>query len=90
MSYTHTMHALASAYDTAITEKKWQDYWLTKNTYAWDANTPRAKSYVIDTPPHSRFGPTAYGACIQLHAGRFHRALSAHEGHERVLPDGLR
>lgn len=61
MSYTHTMHALPSAYDTAITEKKWQDHWLTKNTYAWDASVARENSYVIDTPP-----PTVSGL---LHMG---------------------
>ena len=61
MSYTHRMAALPPQYDAAATEKKWQDFWLNNNTYAWDANAPREDSYVIDTPP-----PTVSGT---LHMG---------------------
>lgn len=61
MSTPHTMRALPESYDTAATEKKWQDHWLAANTYAWDASVPRAQSYVIDTPP-----PTVSGL---LHMG---------------------
>ena len=55
------MLPLAAQYDQAAVEKKWQAHWLAARTYAWDANTPRADSYVIDTPP-----PTVSGT---LHMG---------------------
>lgn len=61
MTYQHKMTALPAQYDTASIEKKWQDHWLSANTYAWDATAPRADSYVIDTPP-----PTVSGT---LHMG---------------------
>lgn len=61
MTYTHKMTALAAQYDTAATEKKWQDHWFDAKTYAWNPATPRADSYVIDTPP-----PTVSGT---LHMG---------------------
>lgn len=61
MTYTHKMHALPAQYDQAATEKKWQQSWLDRKTYAWDAGESRENSYVIDTPP-----PTVSGT---LHMG---------------------
>ncbi|MES2983888.1 MAG: valine--tRNA ligase [Pseudomonadota bacterium] len=61
MTYTHTMLPLPAQYDQAATEKKWQAHWLAARTYAWNPETPRADSYVIDTPP-----PTVSGT---LHMG---------------------
>ncbi len=61
MTYTHKMIPLAQQYDQAAVEKKWQQHWLAAGTYAWNAETPREDSYVIDTPP-----PTVSGT---LHMG---------------------
>jgi valyl-tRNA synthetase len=61
MTYSHRMTPLPQAYDTAATEKKWQQHWLERKTYAWDAAESRENSYVIDTPP-----PTVSG---HLHMG---------------------
>ncbi|MFZ4540409.1 MAG: valine--tRNA ligase [Rickettsiales bacterium] len=55
------MLPLAHQYDQAAVEKKWQAHWLTSGVYAWNPATPRADSYVIDTPP-----PTVSGT---LHMG---------------------
>ncbi len=48
-------------YNSQIIEKKWQNYWLTNNTYQWHQHIPRSESFVIDTPP-----PTVSGL---LHMG---------------------
>ncbi|HTH99178.1 MAG TPA: valine--tRNA ligase [Stellaceae bacterium] len=48
-------------YDIAGTEAKWRKAWLENGVYAWDPKTPRADSYVVDTPP-----PTVSGI---LHIG---------------------
>jgi valyl-tRNA synthetase len=69
MTYTHKMTALPQQYDMAATEKKWQDQWLEKGTYAWDANASRDDSYVIDTPP-----PTVSGT---LHMGHVYSYTQA-------------
>lgn len=69
MTYTHRMTPLPPQYDSAATEKKWQDHWLAANTYAWDATAPRAASYVIDTPP-----PTVSGT---LHMGHVYSYTQA-------------
>lgn len=61
MTHTHRMLPLPAQYDQATIEKKWQTHWLQQRTYAWDPETPRADSYVIDTPP-----PTVSGT---LHMG---------------------
>ena len=61
MTYTHKMLPLPQTYDQATVEKKWQKHWLAARTYAWNPETPRADSYVIDTPP-----PTVSGT---LHMG---------------------
>jgi valyl-tRNA synthetase len=55
------MKELPKKYDSAATEKRWQEYWLTNETYAWDEAAPRDETYVIDTPP-----PTVSG---HLHMG---------------------
>ena len=61
MTYTHRMLPLTQTYDQTAVEKKWQDHWLAARTYAWNPETPRGDSYVIDTPP-----PTVSGT---LHMG---------------------
>jgi valyl-tRNA synthetase len=61
MSYTHTQRDLPKKYSTKDTETKWQKHWHTQQTYAWDAQSERSASYVIDTPP-----PTVSG---HLHMG---------------------
>ena len=69
MAYTHKMLPLAAQYDQAAVEKKWQAHWLAAKTYAWNPETPRADSYVIDTgEPHSFSNPS----------GQVCRIVSAH------------
>ena len=63
------MTALPAQYDTAAIEKKWQQHWLAAKTYAWNASTARADSYVIDTPP-----PTVSGT---LHMGHVYSYTQA-------------
>ena len=46
---------------TSDIEARWAAYWEDRGLYRWDANVPRADSYVIDTPP-----PNVSGA---LHMG---------------------
>lgn len=55
------MKALPKKYDTAETEKRWQQHWLDAGTYHWDDTASRKETYVIDTPP-----PTVSG---HLHMG---------------------
>lgn len=55
------MKELPKKYDALATEKKWQEFWESNKTYAWDENESRENSYVIDTPP-----PTVSG---HLHMG---------------------
>ena len=55
------MKELPKKYDTAATEKRWQEHWLEAGTYHWDESAPRDETYVIDTPP-----PTVSG---HLHMG---------------------
>ncbi|NDF13664.1 MAG: hypothetical protein EB060_12730, partial [Proteobacteria bacterium] len=63
------MISLPAQYDTAVIEKKWQDFWLANNTYAWNPNASREESYVIDTPP-----PTVSGT---LHMGHVYSYTQA-------------
>ena len=69
MTYSHRMISLPAQYDTAVIEKKWQDFWLANNTYAWNPNASREESYVIDTPP-----PTVSGT---LHMGHVYSYTQA-------------
>ena len=55
------MKELPQKYDTAATEKRWQDHWLQSGTYHWDESATRDETFVIDTPP-----PTVSG---HLHMG---------------------
>ncbi len=55
------MKELPKKYETAATEKRWQDHWLKAGTYHWDESAPRDETFVIDTPP-----PTVSG---HLHMG---------------------
>ncbi|MDG1286167.1 MAG: valine--tRNA ligase [Rickettsiales bacterium] len=55
------MKTLPQKYDTAATEKRWQEHWLEAGTYNWDESAPRDETFVIDTPP-----PTVSG---HLHMG---------------------
>jgi valyl-tRNA synthetase len=61
MTYRYHTHPLPAQYDTAATEKKWQDHWALERVYAWDNTATREESFVIDTPP-----PTVSG---HLHMG---------------------
>ncbi len=55
------MKPLPQNYNTAETEKRWQQHWLSSGVYHWDASASRDETYVIDTPP-----PTVSGL---LHMG---------------------
>lgn len=63
------MPTLPKNYDPKTAEKKWQDEWFAKKTYAWDAKASRADTYVIDTPP-----PTVSGL---LHMGHIYSYTQA-------------
>jgi len=55
------MKEFPKKYDTAQIEKKWQEFWLKNEIFAWDESLKREDNFVIDTPP-----PTVSG---MLHMG---------------------
>lgn len=55
------MKEFPKKYDTAKIEKKWQEFWLKNEIFAWDESLKREDNFVIDTPP-----PTVSG---MLHMG---------------------
>ncbi len=55
------MKEFPKKYDTAKIEKKWQEFWLKNEIFAWDDSLKREDNFVIDTPP-----PTVSG---MLHMG---------------------
>jgi valyl-tRNA synthetase len=52
---------LPKTYNHDEIEQKWNSVWETNKIYQWDANQPREKTFVVDTPP-----PTVSGS---LHVG---------------------
>jgi valyl-tRNA synthetase len=74
--------SLPEEYDPGETEKKWQDRWVEKDTYAYEAaDDPDAVDpdtvYSIDTPPPTVSGSLhmghLYGSTLQDFAARYHR-----------------
>ncbi|MGI2257630.1 valine--tRNA ligase [Candidatus Cardinium hertigii] len=53
--------SLPKNYNFLEREKHWQRFWETEALYSWDPTSPRADTFVVDTPP-----PTISG---QLHVG---------------------
>lgn len=56
-----TIPSLPQNYNFLEREKHWQRFWETQALYSWDPTSPRADTFVVDTPP-----PTVSG---QLHIG---------------------
>ncbi|MGV2432472.1 MAG UNVERIFIED_CONTAM: valine--tRNA ligase [Rickettsiaceae bacterium] len=55
------MSDLGKHYNFNEVEKKWQKFWQDNKTYAWDKNSSKEDTFIVDTPP-----PTVSG---QLHMG---------------------
>lgn len=53
--------SIPEKFDPTAIEEKWRQVWDESGIYRWDPNSPRANTFVVDTPP-----PTASGS---LHVG---------------------
>lgn len=62
-----TIPSLPKDYNFLEREKHWQCFWETEALYSWDPASPRADTFVVDTPPLPFLDSCIWAIFVAIH-----------------------